>query len=75
MSLLQSEDQNNVAKVLTGRRLRNRLGKSDWQSIRIETNGQLDAFAFPLRRRHDEANSFRLKLLVSFVNVVNIESD
>src|SRR5512132_2230039 len=55
--------------------LRNRLGKRNGQSIRINANRQLDALALSLGRRHDESNTPGFQFLISLIDIFNVETN
>ena len=60
---------------LTSGSLRDQLCKRDRQTIGIQTDSQLDTFTFALRGRHHEPDSLRLQLLVSLIDVIDIETN
>jgi hypothetical protein len=51
------------------------LSKRDWQTVRVDTNSQLDTFALPLRWRHYESDPPGLQLLEGLVDVLDVESN
>ena len=60
---------------LARRRLCDRLGKRDGQSIRVNANCQLDPLALSLRRRHHKSDALGFQLLIRLVDVFDVETN
>ena len=50
------------------------LGKRNWQTVGVYTNGQLDTFTFPLGGWHHKPHTFRLEFLVGLFHIINVET-
>ena len=51
------------------------LRERDWQTIRIDCNGELDTLTLPLHRRHHKRDPFSFQFLVSLVDIIDIKTN
>src|ERR1700730_16314020 len=57
----------------TGRWLRDLLGERDGQTVWVDTDSELDPFAFALSGWHDKSRAFGFQFLIGFVHIFDVE--
>ena len=51
------------------------LSEGDRQTIRIDRDGELYPLSLTLHGRHHEPNPFRFEVIVSLINIVDVEAN